>query len=237
MSHTEKSLLMKAWYCSKTAAATSSTCHKSQSKGASRCGVLLCPRNGYLQAFEVYTGATDGSSSDGLGATVVKCLTSILKKKGYHLYLDNFFSSVDLAHDLLQDDLYCIAMTCTNRKKWPTSMKDTKAQNKALKRGEHISTVVGGSVECKVCKNNRCVPFINTITQPGLHKTVPRKEKDGQRQDVPVLCLSNCTISTWEELICLIPDESSTAVAVSQGAVGCVYSTSSSMSLSSTRTA
>ena len=145
---------------------------------------LAVSRNGYLQAFEVYTGATEESSFDGLGATVVKRLTSILKKKGYHLYFDNFFSSVDLAHDLLQDDLYCVATTRTNRKKWPTSMKDTKAQNKALKRGEHISTVVGGSVECIVWKDNKCVPFINTITQPGLHTTVPRKQKDGRHQDV-----------------------------------------------------
>ena len=132
-----KSLLMKAWYCSKTAAATSSTCHKQYMpqkpvKRGFKVWCLAVSRNGYLQAFEVYTGATDGSSSDGLGTTVVKCLTSILKKKGYHLYFDNFLSSVDLAHDLLQDDLYCIAMTRTNRKKWSTSFKDTKAQNKAL---------------------------------------------------------------------------------------------------------
>ena len=139
--------------------------------------------NGYLQAFKVYTGATEGSS-EGLGATVVKPLTNILKKKGYHLYFNDFFSSVDLAQDLLHDDLYCIATTRTNRKKWPNSMKDMEAQKKALKRGDHISTVVDGTVECIVWKDNRCVPFINTISRPGTHTTVPRKEKDGRRQDV-----------------------------------------------------
>ena len=115
---------------------------------------------------------------------MVKHLTQKLKKIGYHLYFDNFFSSIDLAQELLQDDLYYIATTRTNRKNWPTSTKDTKAQQKALKQREHVGTVVNGSVECIVRKDNKCVPFINTIAQPGTHTTVPRKAKDGRCQDV-----------------------------------------------------
>lgn len=59
---------------------------------------LAVSRNGYLQAFDVYTGATEGAT-EGLGASVVKRLAKGLRKKGYHLYFDNFFSSVDLAQD------------------------------------------------------------------------------------------------------------------------------------------
>jgi hypothetical protein len=144
---------------------------------------LAVSRNGYLQAFDVYTGATEGAT-EGLGASVVKRLAKGLRKKGYHLYFDNFFSSVDLAQDLLLDDLYCVATTRTNRKKWPAGLKDTKALNKSLKRGESISAMVDSKVECFVWKDNRCVPFINTVGQPGASTTVPRKEKDGNRRDV-----------------------------------------------------
>lgn len=143
---------------------------------------LAVSKNGYLQAFEVYTGATEGVT-EGLGASVVKRLTRALRKKGYHLYFDNF-SSVDLAKDLLSDDLYCVPTTRTNRKKWPTTLKDTKAMKKKMKRGEHVSEVVDGTVECTVWKDNRCVPFINTISRPGRTTTVSRK-KDGGREDVP----------------------------------------------------
>ena len=145
---------------------------------------LAVSRNGYLSNFEVYTGATDGSS-EGLGASVVKRLSTSLRSKGYHLYFDNFFSSVDLAQDLLQDELYCIATTRTNRKKWPAALKDIKARNKTMKRGDHTSEVVGGNVQCIVWKDNRCVPFLNTIDEPGSSTTVLRKEKSGRRCEVP----------------------------------------------------
>lgn len=144
---------------------------------------LAGSKNGYLHAFEVYTGAS-GGTSDGLGASVIKRLAKGLRKKGYHLYFDNFFSSVGLAEALLQDDLYCIATTRTNRKKWPASLRNTKSLDKTLKRGEHISTVIDNVVECLVWKDNKCVPFINTISLPGTHTQVSRKGKDGQRQDV-----------------------------------------------------
>jgi hypothetical protein len=82
--------------------------------------------NGYLTSFEMYTGATQGSTEDGLGVSVVKRLSSPLVGNGYHLYFDNFFTrlSVDLAEDLMNDGLYCIGTARTNRKKWPQVMKD-----------------------------------------------------------------------------------------------------------------
>ena len=99
--------------------------------------------NGYLTSFEMYTGATQGSTEHGLGSSVVKRLSSPLAGKGYHLYFDNFFTSVDLAEDLLKDGLYCIGTARTNRKKWPQEMRDKKRMEKQLKRGEYICTNQG----------------------------------------------------------------------------------------------
>jgi hypothetical protein len=141
--------------------------------------------NGYLTSFEMYTGATQGSTEHGLGSSVVKRLSSPLAGKGYHLYFDNFFTSVDLAEDLLKDGLYCIGTARTNRKKWPQEMRDKKRMGKQLKRGEYICTNQG-NVECIVWKDNKCVPFVNTITQPGSEEEIMRRNKQGVRQ--PVKC-------------------------------------------------
>ena len=147
---------------------------------------LAVSKNRYLQAFDVYTGATEGAS-EGLRAGVVKCLSTALRKKAYNLYFGNFFSSVDLAQDLLQDDLYCVATTRTNRTKWPDSLKDKKSFNKSMKRGDSICSVVNGTVECILWKDNRTVSFINTTAKPGISITVTRKEKNGTRTEVSCL--------------------------------------------------
>ena len=72
--------------------------------------------NGYVSAFEVYTGKKGDSVEHGLGATVVKNLSNDLHHTYHHLYFDNFFSSVDLLLDLLRVGLYGCGTLRTNRK-------------------------------------------------------------------------------------------------------------------------
>ena len=55
--------------------------------------------NGYFCRFEVYTGK---QGQVGLGEHIVKTLTSELKRKNY---FDNFFTSVKLLEDLLEDGI------------------------------------------------------------------------------------------------------------------------------------
>ena len=52
--------------------------------------------NGYVSAFDVYTGKMGQAVKHGLGARVVKELSSDVHHTYCHLYFDNFFSSVDL---------------------------------------------------------------------------------------------------------------------------------------------
>jgi hypothetical protein len=74
-------------------------------------------RNGLISQCQVYTGKdVSGQVENQLGAKVVKSISADLKGKGHHLYFDNFLSSVSLAEDLFNDDLYCIATARTNRK-------------------------------------------------------------------------------------------------------------------------
>ena len=60
--------------------------------------VLGDSHNGYFSRFQVYTGKKDGSVEKGLGARVVKDLTSSLKGKYHHVYFDNFFTSSHVAY-------------------------------------------------------------------------------------------------------------------------------------------
>ena len=46
--------------------------------------------NGYFSQFEVYTGKKDNTIEQGLGARVVKTLTSDFKGKYHRIYFDNF---------------------------------------------------------------------------------------------------------------------------------------------------
>ena len=58
--------------------------------------------NGYVSAFEVYTGRKGNTTEKGLGTAVVKGLTEQLHGTYRHVFYNNFFSSVDLALDLLK---------------------------------------------------------------------------------------------------------------------------------------
>ena len=91
--------------------------------------------NGYVSAFEVYTGKKGDSVEHGLGATVVKNLSNDLHHTYRHLYFDNFFSSVDLLLDLLRIGLYECGTLRTNRKGFPAELKPCMKKGLAV-RGE-----------------------------------------------------------------------------------------------------
>ena len=74
--------------------------------------------NGYLCNFEIYTGKED-SVETNLGAKVVKKLSMTLVGKRYHLYFDNFFSSVSIMEDLLEDELYACGTFRKDRRGLP----------------------------------------------------------------------------------------------------------------------
>ena len=61
--------------------------------------------NGYTYDFDVYAGRNAGHdkpSENGLGYDIVTKLSQPLLNQGYHLFFDNFYSSVTLVKDLFQ---------------------------------------------------------------------------------------------------------------------------------------
>ena len=101
--------------------------------------VLADATNGYISAMQVYTGKKAGSVPErGLGYRVVTDLVRDLQGKKYHIFCDNFFTSVRLARDLLDNELYLCGTTRSNRTDFPADLKPNKQEVKALRRGESV---------------------------------------------------------------------------------------------------
>ena len=78
--------------------------------------------NGYMSEVQVYTGRYE-SSEGGLGKRVVLDLSKRLEGKKYHLYMDNFFSSVLLFETLLSKGVYACGTTRQNYSHFPQALK------------------------------------------------------------------------------------------------------------------
>ena len=65
--------------------------------------------SGFVCDFQVYTGKRqDGVAEKNLGYRVVHDLTRNFTGKNHHVFCDNFFTSVSLAEDLLNDNIYYV---------------------------------------------------------------------------------------------------------------------------------
>ena len=148
-----------------------------------KCWCICDATNGYMYNVDVYTGASGNLDEDGLGATVVQKLLQDLYNANYHVYMDNFFSSVQLAIKLKEKGTLMIGTTRTNRKGWPKDMKNMKKMNKEMQRGESQSEVVIG-IECVVWKDRKAVAIVNGLVDPSKTSHILRRNKDGTRSQV-----------------------------------------------------
>ena len=79
--------------------------------------------NGYVCDYEFYTGKQNNIADIGLGGNVVTRLTRDLVGKFYHVFADNFFSSIPLFQNLLKDGIYATGTLRSNRKQFPKDLK------------------------------------------------------------------------------------------------------------------
>lgn len=97
--------------------------------------------NGFICDLDVYTGKEE-SMETGLGAKVVKKLSRPLVGGKYHLYFDNFFSSVKLFEDLLDDDLYACGTFRRDRKHIPAAVQQLKLGKHAPIQVNHVYCIL-----------------------------------------------------------------------------------------------
>jgi len=114
-------------------------------------------QNGFVHNFIVYTGKADGPVRD-LRHKVVMGVCKDILGKGYNLYFDNFFSSVGLAVDLLQNGITCVATTRYDRKGHPNK-EINKASVAGFDRGMTYSTILDGKVHSFVWLDAKPVFF------------------------------------------------------------------------------
>ena len=141
--------------------------------------------NGFASEFQVYKGKQDGRAEHALGYRVVHDLTCKLVGKKYHIFCDNFFTSVHLAEDLLLDDLYLCGTTRANQKDFPNALKN-KAKVKRLRQGKSIFRQKG-RVVAAIWKDMKPAAFLSTQCNAVGEGTAKRKQKDGTSIEVPSL--------------------------------------------------
>ena len=139
----------------------------------------LCDaKNGYLCDFSFYTGKENTPMPKGLGHHVVMSLGSRFLYKFHHFYFDNFFSSVQLAHDLLERSTYSCATVRVNRKHWPSQLKGN------IKPGECFWRQFGNIIACW-WRDKRPLFMISTNASPTMSPTDRRTKEGVVQKDIP----------------------------------------------------
>ena len=146
--------------------------------------------NGYVAQFEFYTGKKGNTVEHGLGGSVVTRLTRDLVGHHYHVYMDNYFSSVGLYKDLLQDNIYATGTLRSDRKHFPLELKSTV--KKGLPSRGDTEFRQDGNLSVTVWQDTKPVVIMSTMHNPDETTPVRRKKGDGSIIDVP------CPKAIWD---------------------------------------
>lgn len=97
--------------------------------------VVADVKSGFFLDFDVYTGAADDRRTEhGLATNVVLSLTDAYKQQNRHIYCDNFFTSVDLFHQLSKDNSYACGTVRVDSKAYPYELL---CDANDMERGDH----------------------------------------------------------------------------------------------------
>lgn len=140
--------------------------------------VLADSSNGYTIDFNVYIGQTAGRdvSANGLGYDVVMRLMYPLLNQGYHLFVDNFYTSVTLFKDLFSRGVPATGTILETRKDFPASLKNGKEWAKGRERG---SMRWERDTPCLALQwiDNKVVSVLTTIDNANDHVQVTRRAR------------------------------------------------------------
>ena len=138
----------------------------------------MCDPSGFLCKCDVYTGASENREDDeSTVEKVVQNLTQTLQTEyPYHLFADNFYSSIPLAMKLLEKKIYFTGTLRENRKYIPKALKTTELHNKG--DCAWISSKKG-LVLIKLL-DTKIVYFVTTAHTGCSMTTVQRKNSQGR---------------------------------------------------------
>ncbi|KAK7108475.1 hypothetical protein V1264_016211 [Littorina saxatilis] len=140
------------------------------------------PDTGYLLDFDVYTGKSQTGMKGGLGHHVMTVGKRFLEK-GHHFYHDNFFTSIQLADELLDLKTRCCGTIRINRKGWPKELTFNKKTKKAdrLKVGE-VKMMQRGNMVATVWQDKRTIALLSTNEQPVVGSALRQTGKGRKEQ-------------------------------------------------------
>ena len=95
------------------------------------------------------------------------------------MYCDNYFTSVPLFEELLDNYIYACGTTRANRKGLPPFVAQGKLKNQGDVRQQQK-----GNLVATAWNDKRTVPLLTTNLDPTKNTTVQRKQKDGTICDV-----------------------------------------------------
>ncbi|XP_056108147.1 piggyBac transposable element-derived protein 4-like [Rhinichthys klamathensis goyatoka] len=150
--------------------------------------VLADSRNGYTVDFSVYTGKSDIPSGHGLSYDVVMSLVQPgYLGTGYHIYMDNFYSSPKLFRALHEQKFAACGTYRENRKDCPRTTNN--ALTKKSERGS-IRWIRDGPLIYVKWMDTREVSVCSTLHTAHSGNTVQRrvKQQDGSWTKTSIPC-------------------------------------------------
>ena len=136
----------------------------------------------YLYEFKFYTGKKSNPEL-GLGESVVKDLTQSLAGTCCRIYMDNFFTTVNLFQDLFDIQILACGTIRVKRKYLPDNLK----KDKNMKRGEHEYRQSGCINLVKWMDSKSVLVLSNTCCGPVTSGSVKRRQK-GSIEKVAIDC-------------------------------------------------
>ena len=140
---------------------------------------MLCEDSGYTFKFKIYTGKENVPPPAGalsVSERVVADLMEPLLDKGYHLYIDNWYTSIPLLKFLFDHSTLECGTIRSNRKRFPDPVKNAK-----LKRGE-VKAYRSNELLAMKFKDKRDVLMLTTIHNeemvPGHKDSRPTTNQD-----------------------------------------------------------
>lgn len=151
--------------------------------------VLADSSNGYTVDFNIYIGkGAQQVGANGLGYDVVMRLMQPFFNQGYHLYIDNFYTSSVLVKDLFQEGVAVTGTIRENSRGFPAGMKNGSQWSKAgnVERGS-MRWERDPPILALQWLDNKVVSMLSTIENANDRVQVERKSRtDGQWRTIAV---------------------------------------------------
>ena len=144
--------------------------------------VLADSSNGYTVDFNIYIGRAAGQTigEHGLGYDVVMRLMAPYFGKGYHLFVDNFYSTLTLFKHLYDQGVAATGTILPTRRSFPPALKNSQEWAKGRERG---SMRWVRDSPCLVLQwvDNKVVSMITTVGNANEQGQVTRRVRtDGE---------------------------------------------------------